>query len=327
MHLAAGMDGIRYITDDMGVYRKIEDGSPRLFFALQSYRISTEHAVDACERDGEEETSKSQDEAPPVWETKSFLALNGDEIFDHRVDHVLYEYVHNGDVLKPGRRFNETEGDINVLRRSALEVARHLVHNYMCLWDLIDGYSCFEQRKPKRKHSREGTTLARQIVLKSYFDIASEKLCVCAWNSTISLSPMVVVQRILRYWLQCLRLVDHPKHPSWLHVQLRADRARQLYNIDDSAEWSCQLAEVCLHSVICTWRRDIAAIQDKMLHRALCKKIAKLARGTLRAYALKLLPLCCILKEFLSFKTAAFEGWREQCGATKYFHRMNLWLR
>ena len=288
--------------------------------------------VDACERDVEETSESEEDFVPPVQETKSFLALNGDEIFHHRVDHVLYQYVHNDEVLTPGRVFDEAEGDITVIGRSALYVAGQLVCNHMRLWDLLEVPSTL-----KRKHKREGMCLANEIVANRYFQIASEKLCVCAWNTTIFLSPRVVVQRILRYWLQCLRMVEHPKHPSRLHVQLRPDRAFELYNTvylpppDEAvvarADFACEVAEVCLRSVLCSWRRKIADIHDNMLQRALRKKMVKLARGTLRAYAQKLLPLCCALKEFLSFHTEAFERWREQSGVGKWAHRMNLWLR
>ena len=126
-----------------------------------------------------------------------------------------------------------------------------------------------------RKHRREGQELASMIASAGLFDIPTENPCVKAWNVEVELPRTLVIQRIIINWLQCVRIIQHPRHPSHLHVWLRPELAVRYYTRGVPAIWPLQIADQCIRSVLHGWRQQLTDLQDKMLVRALSKKTVK----------------------------------------------------
>ena len=303
-------------------------------------------------RDASERAGVASTTAQP---TKFFL-VNGEELVDHEVDHILYTYVQNDGVLEPSTTFYRAAGDIYVLVRTVQDLAELLVDRHMCLWHQVHEYArnpymrvgpheAHDANPLRRKHHREGQELASMIASAGYFDTPTENLCIKAWNIQVVLPRTVVVQRIITHWLQCVRIIQHPCHPSAHQVWLRPAHAIRYYTRGVPALWPLQIAELCLGSVLHGWRQQLTNLQDKMLYRALNKKMVKLARSTIRYYARKLMPLCHALDDFLSCRTFTFDRWlierlnlqgcrpstsgKEPCFKPRpaWAHRMNLWVR
>ena len=285
--------------------------------------------------------------------SKKFLSVSGDELVQHHVDHKLYCYVQSDDLLQPGRAFDRATGVICVVARNKCEVAEQLVFSYASLWSLLEnpsnpGYypwGALRANTLRRRHRFEGSELASVITCKGYFDTPTVDPFVKAWNVEIVLPRTVVVQRILVYWLQCMRINHHPCYPTCLQVGLQPAVARRHYARLLPELWPIEIAEQSLRAVLHCWRRHLSDVKDKMLYRALNRKMVKLARSMIRSYARCLTPLCHALDDFMQMRSFTFDRWLIQTlslqtdGMGKaasdeviipkpaWAHRMNVWLR
>ena len=322
------------------------DEAPRIQRHAQPSEQEEEQNTEVAERGAED--GDALERADAAEQPKKFLRCNGEELVDHEVDHTLFTYVQQDDVLEPGPALLQAEGDIYALQRSDEELAAQLLVRHMCLWDLLLNYSrnpymFVYARRPSgtRKHRREGRDLAHTIADLGYFGIPRKDPSIKVWNVEIALPRTFVIQRVITHWLQCIRIIQHRRYPNPLHFWLRPELARRYYTRGAPALWPIQIAEQCERLVLNGWRKQLTDLQDKMLYRALTKKMAKLARATIRAYAWKLMPLCHALDDFLNCDTFTFDlwvieklslqsSWRSGPGFTPrpaWAHRMNLWLR
>ena len=290
-----------------------------------------------------------EDNVVATAQPKKFFLACGDELVDHTVNHILYAYVGvDGDVLEPCT-FYRAEGDICVLVREIHDLAGVLVAGHMALWSLrawphswpapparlhpwLMPPESYRVSIRARKHRREGQELAFMIASEGLFDIPTENPCVKVWNVEVELPRTLVIQRIIVTWLQCVRIIQHPRHPSHLHVSLRTELALRCYTRGVPAIWPLQIADQCIRSVLHGWRQQLTYLQDKMMLRALSKKMVKLARSTIHSYAWKLMPLCHALDDFLNVQTPNFDRWLAETLKpreldTSPHHRMNLWVR
>ena len=237
-------------------------------------KVSNRSLRDASERAGL--ANPCEDNVVATAQPKKFFLASGDELVDHTVNHILYTYVGaDGDVLEP-YTFYRAEGDICVLVREIHDLAEVLVDRHMCLWSLRANAHPPLWRPPGqpwpappvrlqpwpvplesyrvstrgRKHRREGQELASMIASAGLFDIPTENPCVKAWNVGVELPRTLVIQRIIINWLQCVRIIQHPRHPSQRHVWLRPQLAVSYYTKDVPALWPLQIADQCLRSVL-----------------------------------------------------------------------------